>query len=294
MTDAEFKRRLRDGESVVGHWLSVGHPAVAEVCARDADFAVVDTEHAPTDLESLTNVARAVEAAGEDSTALLARVAWNDPVRVKRVLDTGVSGVLVPMVETADEAREAVEAVRYPPEGVRGIAGSRANDYGRELAAQVGDGGADLVTVVQIETEQAVGNAADIAAVSGVDALLVGPADLSGSLGVFGEYESPTFRGAVADVLDCADESATPVGTLATSEDEIRLWADYGYDYQIVGVDAGYLAAGAERAASAYETVMGDGTTDESGADDGATEDAGADDGATDESRTDADTVDDG
>ncbi|WP_137286208.1 HpcH/HpaI aldolase family protein [Halorussus salinisoli] len=255
MTDTpEFERRLRDGDPVVGHWLSVGHPAVAEVCARDADFAVVDTEHAPTDLETVTNVARAVESAGD--AALLARVAWNDPVRIKRVLDTGVSGVLVPMVETADEAREAVEAVRYPPEGVRGIAGSRANDYGRELDEQVERGDADLVTVVQVETEPAVANAADIAAVEGIDALLVGPADLSGSLGVFGEYVSDTFREAVETVLDRAHESDTPVGTLATNDEEIRLWADYGYDYQIVGVDAGYLAEGAERAQSAYDDVM--------------------------------------
>ncbi|NEU58014.1 aldolase/citrate lyase family protein [Halorussus sp. MSC15.2] len=257
MTDAsEFKRRLRDGDAVVGHWLSIGHAAVAEVCARDADFAVVDTEHAPTDIDTVADTVRAVEAAGDGTTAALARAAWNDPVRIKRLLDTGVAGVLVPMVETAAEAREAVEATRYPPEGVRGIAGSRANDYGRDLAEQVASGGDHLVTVVQVETERAAENAADIAAVEGVDALLVGPADLSGSLGVFGEYDSETFRETVEDVLDRAHESETPVGTLATSEDEIRRWSDYGYDYQIVGTDAGYLASGAERAHDAYDDAM--------------------------------------
>jgi len=254
---SEFRRRLRGGDSVVGQWLSVGHPAVAEVCAREADFAVVDTEHAPTDLEGVANVARAVESAGE--AALLARVADDDPVEIKRVLDTGVSGVLVPMVESAEEARRAVEAARYPPEGVRGIAGSRANDYGRDLAAQVtGDEGTPA-TVLQIETEEAVAEARDIAAVEGVDALLIGPADLSGSLGVFGEYESDRFREAVETVIDRAHDADTPVGTLATSDDEIRLWADYGYDYQIVGTDAGYLADGATRARLTYEDAMDDG-----------------------------------
>ena len=265
MTDApEFKRRLADRDPVVGHWLSVGHPAVAEVCAREADFAVVDTEHAPTDLESVANVARAVEAAGdrtEAGPALLARVAWNDPVRIKRVLDTGVSGVLVPMVETADEARDAVEATRYPPDGIRGIAASRGNDYGRDLADQVGRAGDHVATVVQVETERAVENAAAIAGVEGVDALLVGPADLSGSMDAFGEYESEAFREAVADVLDAAHAEDVPVGTLATSDDEIRRWADYGYDYQIVGVDAGYLAQGAERARSTFEDAVGRGPT---------------------------------
>ncbi|WP_128478655.1 HpcH/HpaI aldolase family protein [Halorussus pelagicus] len=255
MTDATaFRRLLRDGDPVVGHWLSLGHPAVAEVCARDADFAVVDTEHAPTDLETVANVARAVESVG--NAVLLARVADNDPVRIKRVLDTGVSGVLVPMVESAAEAREAVEAARYPPEGIRGIAGSRANDYGRDLAAQVGDGRTPAV-IVQVETEAAVAEAGDIAAVEGVDALLVGPADLSGSLGVFGEYESDRFCEAVETVLDRAHETDTPVGTLATDDGEIRLWAEYGYDYQIVGTDAGYLASGTERAQRAYEDAMG-------------------------------------
>ncbi|WP_132058760.1 HpcH/HpaI aldolase family protein [Halorussus amylolyticus] len=252
MTD--FKRELRSGEPVVGQWLSIGDPTVAELCGRDADFVVVDTEHATTDTESVANAARAVESAGDAEP--IARVAWNDPVRIKRVLDTGVSGVLVPMVQTADEAREAVEAVRYPPEGIRGIAGSRANDYGRELDSAVESAGDDLATIVQIETERAVGNAADIAAVEGIDALLVGPADLSGSLDAFGEYESETFADAVADVIDAAHASDTPVGTLATNTDEIRLWADYGYDYQVVGVDAGYLAEGAERAHTTYEDAM--------------------------------------
>jgi len=253
----EFKRRLRRGDPVAGQWISIGDPTVAELCGRDADFVVVDTEHAPTDLESVADAARAVEAASDGAAATIARVAWNDPVRIKRVLDTGVSGVLVPMVETAGEAREAVEAVRYPPDGVRGIAASRANDYGRELGEAV-SGGDDLATVVQVETERAVGNAGDIAAVEGVDALLVGPADLSASLGVFGEYDSERFTDAVTDVLEAAREADTPVGTLATNEDEIRRWADYGYDYQIVGVDAGYVAAGVERATDAYEDAMGE------------------------------------
>lgn len=250
MTD--FVDRLSDGDAVVGQWLAVGHPAVAECCAPHADFVVVDTEHAPTSTGAVANVARAVEAEGS-GTATLARAAWNDPVRIKRLLDTGISGVLVPMVESADEAREAVQAVQYPPDGVRGIAGSRANEYGRTLDSAVESGGSDLTTIVQVETARAVENAAEMAAVSGVDALLVGPADLSGNLGVFGEYESDTFADAIEDVLDRAGDADVPVGTLATDDAEIQLWAEYGFDFQIVGTDIGYLAAGAERAKENYE-----------------------------------------
>ncbi|WP_158059183.1 HpcH/HpaI aldolase family protein [Halorussus halophilus] len=250
-----LKRRLDDGDSVVGQWLAIGHPTVAERCAPHADFVVVDTEHTPTTLESVTNVVRAAEAtAGE--TASLARVADNDPVRIKRVLDTGVSGVLVPMVESAEQAREAVEAVRYPPDGVRGIAGSRANEYGDAIDAAVESAGTELTTIVQIETERAVDTAAEIAAVEGVDALLVGPADLSGNLGVFGEHESEVFTQAIESVLAGASDAGTPVGTLATDDAEIQLWADYGFDFQIVGTDIGYLGAGAEQAKETYEDVM--------------------------------------
>lgn len=258
--ETPLRESLRAGESIAGTWVSIGHPTVAELLAGVGfDFLVVDTEHAATSLETIENAVRAVEAASGTTTPIV-RVPWNDPVRIKRVLDTGPGGLLVPMVESADEARAAVEAARYPPEGIRGIAASRANDYGRELAGAVEEGASDPVTIVQVETKKAVENAGEIGAVDGIDALLVGPADLSASLGVFGDWDDDAFEDAIETVLRAADDAGTPVGTLATSDAEIDRIHSLGFDYLVTGVDAIHLREGARRARERYESIA---TTEE-------------------------------
>ncbi|MCH7659421.1 MAG: aldolase [Euryarchaeota archaeon] len=237
----------------IGTWLSIPHPTVAEALAGlDYDFAVIDTEHASTTTETVENMIRAIEAAGD--TAPLARVAWNDPVRIKRLLDTGVAGLMLPMVETSDEAREVVAAMSYPPEGGRGIAASRASGY--ELTPEYVDRASDdLTTIVQIETEKGVGNATEIAGVSGIDALFVGPADLSGSLGVFGQFDSEPFTDALTQVIDAGEKAEKPVGTLATDEMEIERWHDAGFDFLIAGTDIGHLQSGGNRAIETYRSL---------------------------------------
>ncbi|WP_435062657.1 HpcH/HpaI aldolase family protein [Halobaculum sp. EA56] len=274
MTDRTgLRAALREGPA--GHWCAIPAPGVAESLAlTDADFVVIDTEHTPAGVESVEACVRAVDAAngtasgGEGDEAAdgdgadadghtypVVRVAWNDHVRIKRVLDTGAAGVMAPQVNTAAEAEAFVAAARYPPEGRRGVAGARASGYGRDLGAYY-DGANDRVaTIAQVETAEAVDNAGEVSAVEGLDALLVGPADLSANLGVFGEYGSERFVSAVEDVLAA---SAVPVGTLATSPAEVDRWTHLGYDYQIVGVDAGYLAAGAEAALERYAGADGD------------------------------------
>ena len=256
MTDRSgLRATLRDRPA--GHWLSTPSPQVAEqLASTDADFVVIDTEHAPTGTESAEAAVRAVDAAngaagaGADAdTAAVVRVAWNDHVRIKRALDAGAAGVMAPQVNTVEEAEAFVAAARYPPEGRRGVAGVRASRYGRELDDYYEHADDRVATIAQVETERAVGNAGAIAAVDGLDALLVGPADLSSDLEVFGEYGHERFVSAVEDVLAAAE---VPVGTLATSPAEVDRWAELGYDYQIVGVDAGYLAAGAEAALERY------------------------------------------
>jgi 2-keto-3-deoxy-L-rhamnonate aldolase RhmA len=246
---------LRSGEPVVGTWASLADPAVPELLAPDADFVVLDTEHTPNSLETVADCARAVDAAPGE-TLPLARVAWNDPVRIKRLLDLGVAGVMVPMVETAEEAAAAVEACRYPPDGVRGIATARASAYGRRFESYVGSANEDVLTVLQIETAAGVENAADIAAVDGVDALFVGPADLSADLGVFGEWTSPELTDAIASVLDAAEDAGTPVGTLGARPDEIRALGSLGFDFLIAGVDTALLLDGVADAVDAARETL--------------------------------------
>lgn len=243
---------LESGRAI-GTWLSIPHPTVVEISAGlEYDFAVIDTEHAPTTTETVENMVRAIEAAGD--VAPLARVAWNDPVRIKRLLDTGVAGLMIPMVETAEEARTAVDAMTYPPEGSRGIAAARASDY-TLTAEHVERASENLATIVQIETEAGVENAAEIGAITGVDALFVGPADLSGSLGVFGEFDAAPFTAAIERVIGAGRETDTPVGTLATSEAEIERFHAAGFDFLIAGTDMGHLRSGGRAAIETYDAL---------------------------------------
>jgi 2-keto-3-deoxy-L-rhamnonate aldolase RhmA len=219
------------------------------------DFALVDMEHTPASFETVTEMTRAVDAADGD-TATVARVPWNDPVAIKRVLDVGVQGVMVPMVESGEEAAEFVAATRYPPEGVRGVAAARAADYGLDFEGYVERANEELVTIAQVETRAGLENVADIAAVEGLDALFLGPADLSTALGVFGEYDDETFLDAVDSVLTAAHDEGVPVATLATSDEQIETWVDLGFDFLMAGTDATYVLAGAGRARATAESAF--------------------------------------
>lgn len=168
-------------------------------------------------METVAAMVRAVDAAHGDCAALV-RVSDNDPVEIKRVLDRGPAGVIVPSVDTAAQAERAVAACRYPPEGVRWVAGYRAAE-----------------------------NAADIAAVDGVDALFVGPADLSASLGAFGDVESAAFRDAIDSIVAGARGAGTPVGTLATSAENVAVRETWGVDSLATGVDTSFLRESARR-----------------------------------------------
>ncbi len=253
-------QQLRGGTHPVGTWISIGHPSVAEVSASlGFDFLLVDTEHTTMSLETVADMVRAVDAASETTEAVV-RVPWNDQVRIKRVLDIGVDGLMVPMVESATEARELVEATRYPPEGSRGIAAGRAADYGLHFEEYVRNADGSILTVVQIETERGLKNAGEIAAVDGVDALFVGPADLSGSLGVFGEWTSDRFVDAIGEVVTAGQDAGTPVGTLTLDTDDIPVRLEQGFDFLIVGKDTATLAAANEDALDIYDRSLDDRT----------------------------------
>lgn len=282
----DLKRKLRGGDRPVGGWCSLPSTGVAEVLATAAfDFVTVDTEHAPTATESVADMVRAVEAAPGGAETLV-RVADVDPARIKRVLDTGAAGIMAPQIHTPDAAREFVEMCRYPPQiddagsgdaaagpqgdtagaadatdrvdddgyrGRRGVAGSRASAYGRRIDEYVRTATDEIAVIAQIETERAVESAGGIAAVPGIDALFVGPADLSAALGRFGAFDDPAFADAIDAVLAAADDAGVPVGTLATGEERIDAWLDAGFDFLIVGTDAGFLSAGADRAIERYD-----------------------------------------
>jgi 2-keto-3-deoxy-L-rhamnonate aldolase RhmA len=251
------KDAIEAGDHPLGTWLSIGHPTVAEVNARlGLDFVLVDTEHTTLSLETVEEMARAVDAA-PGTTDTVVRIPWNDPVRIKRVIDIGVAGLMVPMIGSATEARELVEAIRYPPEGVRGIAGSRATGYGQNMEEYVNTANGSILTIAQIETEDGLEHVEEIAAVDGIDALFVGPADLSGTLGVFGEWDSAAFQDAVDRVLGAGAAAGVPVGTLTVDLGAIETTVEDGFDFLIAGKDTTQMMATTEEAIETYEDALG-------------------------------------
>lgn len=252
-----FHERLRAGEPLVGSWVSLTDPAVAEFTAPDFDFVLLDTEHAPTDTETVANQARAVDAAPGDAVPL-ARALDNDIGAIKRLLDLGVAGVMVPMVESADEAEEIVRAVKYPPTGNRGVAGARASDYGRDLAASFERSNEETVVIVQVETERGVENVEEIAAVDGVDALFVGPADLSANLGCFQQFDDDRFTEAVDSILAAGEVTDTATGTLGPTVETTERFASAGFDFIIAGVDFALLQKANRELAGVAADGLGD------------------------------------
>jgi 4-hydroxy-2-oxoheptanedioate aldolase len=208
-------------------------------------------------LETVADLARAAAAAPGD-LGVIVRPAWNDPVRIKRILDIGVDGIMAPMIDTPEAAEELVRATRYPPDGERGVAAGRAAGYGQSFVDYVEADHRELVTIAQIETPTGVDNAGAIAATDGVDALFVGPADLSASLGVFGEWDAPELAEATASVVEAGATADAPVGTLTVREADVPDRVERGFDYLIAGKDATTLIETGERIRERYEKSVGD------------------------------------
>lgn len=256
-----FVSKLRSRERLVGTWIALSDPAIGEISGQlGFDAVVIDGEHSTNSLESLTEIARAVDAATTGADAdpgTIVRLSENDPTEIKRILDAGVDGVMAPMIDTPDDARALVEATRYPPEGVRGVGYGRGTEFGRAFPEYVDRANEETVAIAQIETEAGLENVEEIAAVEGLDGLFVGPADLSAALGIFGETDGDEFLAAVDRILEAGHAADKPVATLAFEEAEIERWVDRGFDFVLAGVDIDYVKAGGRRAKAAFEDAVG-------------------------------------
>jgi 4-hydroxy-2-oxoheptanedioate aldolase len=239
-----FKQRLKAGETLIGLWAQSGHAAITEVIADAGfDWLLIDGEHAPLEVPTIIEQLRVIEPTG---TPAIVRPAWNDPVILKRVLDTGVQTLLIPYVQSAEEARRAVAAARYPPLGARGVAATiRANRYGR-AADYHQRANAELCVLVQLETGDAVGRLEEIAAVDGVDGVFIGPSDLAASLGHLGNNAHPEVRALIADACGRARAIGVPIGILAPRHADARTFLDMGFRYVAVGSDIGVLRLAAD------------------------------------------------
>jgi 4-hydroxy-2-oxoheptanedioate aldolase len=234
----------------VGMWVCSGSPLVAEICAGSGlDWLLIDMEHAPNGLESVLSQLQAVAAY---PAVPLVRVPVNDPVVIKQVLDLGAQNVLVPMVSSAAEAVAAVRAVRYPPEGVRGVGSAlgRAARWNR-VEGYLGDAAQTIGLFVQIETREAVEAVESIAA-SGVDGIFVGPSDLAASMGLLGQQEHPDVMAAVEHCIAVGRRLGVPVGVNAFVPATAERYIAAGVSFILVGADVAGLARHCEALADHF------------------------------------------
>jgi 4-hydroxy-2-oxoheptanedioate aldolase len=245
-----FKRAILSGTRQIGLWATLGSPTTVEIIAGSGfDWILIDTEHTPNDIET---VLAQLRAAAPYPTEAVVRVPWNDMVTIKRYLDIGVQTLLIPYVSTAQEARSAVAFTRYPPTGLRGVAGgTRAMGYGR-VRDYIQRAHEEICVLVQIETRQALDNIEEIAAVEGVDGMFIGPADLHASLGHPGEYANPGVLERIADAMARIVAAGKAPGFL-TSERQAPQWLDHGALFVAVGSDTGILTGGADALARKFK-----------------------------------------
>jgi 4-hydroxy-2-oxoheptanedioate aldolase len=247
--------------ALIGLWCSTGSPLVAEICAGSGvDWLLIDGEHGPNDLTTILTQLQVIAAY---PVPAVVRVPFNDPVVIKQVLDLGAQNLIVPMVGSAEQARAAVAAMRYPPGGIRGV-GSALARSGRwnRVEGYLADGDAHVSLLVQIESAEAVANAAEIAAVDGVDGVFVGPADLSASMGLLGQQSHPDVVAAVHEVFEAVSAQGKAVGVNCFEPEAADAYRRAGASFVVVGADVTVLARGTEALASRF---LGDGPRPDAG-----------------------------
>lgn len=248
-----LKVAIRTGKPQIGLLCGLASSYALEVAAGAGfDWMLIDSEHSPMDLE---NALHQLQALGGYETAPVVRVPWNDLVAIKRYLDIGAQSLLVPYVETPEQARLAVASTRYPPEGVRGVAlVTRASSFGRHPGYAPG-AHHELVVIVQIENLAGLKNLEAIAEVDGIDALLIGPSDLHAAFGHVGETTNPEVVSVIDDAITRIVNTGKVAGVFAPVEGLARRWIELGARLVLVGTDVGILARGSDSLLRMYKAV---------------------------------------
>lgn len=235
----------------VGAWISSGSPVAAEIVASAGfDWLLVDGEHSPYSLETVTDLLRATDAYG---ATRVVRVPVGDTALIKQYLDLGAQNLMIPMVDTAEQARDAVAAMHYPPRGVRGVGAALARSSRWNAVEDYLQNASDHVSLtIQLESATAVDNAAEIAAVDGVDQLFIGPSDLAASMGVLGQQTHPDVLDAVSRAMKACQDAGKPVGVNAFDLKQAQAYLDAGAAFVLVGADVQLLAGAARGLADKF------------------------------------------
>lgn len=253
--DNQLKKRLNANELQIGLWSSSCSNLVAELLSYAGfDWVLLDSEHAPNDLSELIGQMQAFLGS---PTSVIVRPAWNDPVLIKRLLDAGVQNFLIPFVQNAAEAKAAAAAVRYPPQGIRGVAVmSRGSGFGAvpDYWKRIND---HIGLLVQIETATAYGNLEAICGVEGIDGVFIGPNDLAASIGHIVDTQHAEVQKLIQSVPAVCRRYGKAAAILAANPEEGQRYVDWGYSFVGVGSDLGLLKGAALKAARAIQRPAG-------------------------------------
>jgi 4-hydroxy-2-oxoheptanedioate aldolase len=247
-----FKQAVKQRQLQIGLWSSMCSNIGAEIVAHSGyDWILLDTEHSPNELPGLLSQLQALKGG---TASPVVRAAWNDTVLIKRILDIGAQSILLPYVQNAEEAKRAVQAVRYPPNGVRGVAGgSRASNFGR-INGYLTKADAEICLLVQVETRSALDQIEAIASVDGVDGVFIGPADLSASLGYLGNIQHPEAQAAIKDAAARLAKVGKAAGILTGIEAEAKRYIEWGYNFVAVGTDTALLRVAADNLLKTFKS----------------------------------------
>jgi 2-keto-3-deoxy-L-rhamnonate aldolase RhmA len=245
----KIKEKLAANQVSIGSWMSMGHVSIAEILASAGyDWVVVETEHTAIDVSEVLRLLIAIEGRG---AVPLVRLAWNDPIQAKAVLDSGAAGVIVPMINTREEAELAVKSVKYPPQGFRGVGLARAQGYGPGFDEYMEKANSDTLLMLQIEHIDAVNDIENILSVEGIDGTYIGPYDLSCSMGLPGQLNHPDVEAAKEKVLnETLARGLTPGIHLVHPEaarDELQVHVEKGYRFIALGTDILFLGDSARQ-----------------------------------------------
>jgi 2-keto-3-deoxy-L-rhamnonate aldolase RhmA len=235
------RKALLDRTVTFGGWIQCGNAATAEIFARSGfEWIVADCEHSDFDVQAATAVFRGMHGRGP---VPLVRVRENDTMAIRQVLDAGASGVIVPLVNTPEAAEQAVRAAKYPPEGIRGFGFSRASNWGIDFDTYAREANDDIAVMVMIETREAAENIENILAVAGVDGVLIGPYDLSGSYGLPSETDHPTVVQACAQVAAACQAAGKSAGlhVVRPTPELVQRVVRHGFTFLALGMDSVFL-----------------------------------------------------
>jgi 2-dehydro-3-deoxyglucarate aldolase len=246
MNGLDLKRKLRNGEVCWGAWLMLTDPMAPEIMSHVGfDWLLIDAEHSPLNVETLQTMVLMTQRGG---TPAIVRVPWNEPGLIKQVLDLGAEGVMVPMVNSAEDARRVVDAARYPPGGRRGWGPRAAADFGRRTEAYSREANERINVFIQIEHIEAVRNLDEILAVPGLDGAYIGPGDLSFSMGMPGDWYNPELIATIqAACRKIRAAGVAPGGAADGPVEHVLRWLEWGAQFVTVGADYGFMQEAAEK-----------------------------------------------